>query len=108
MSRAIASLSTSKRKEEKDFRLLFHRSFDTTIFQPSVLDIIIGEKVSEGTEQTTTTLVSVSKLTEDHPKKVVVNAFIRRGATIRHHKNMPTRTGWTAITPLSFNPNVEK
>lgn len=83
---------------------------------PSVLDRIIGEKIPEGIQPNTTTFVSVSKQTEDHPKKVVVNAFIRRGAkvcetrgsTIRFHKNMPARSGWTAITPLSFNPDVEK
>jgi beta-lactamase superfamily II metal-dependent hydrolase len=83
---------------------------------PSVLDRIIGEKVSERSEPSTTTFVSVSKGTEEHPKKIVVNAFIRRGAkvcetrgsTIRHHKNMPARDGWTAVTPLSFNSEVEK
>lgn len=83
---------------------------------PSVLDRIIGDKVPEGSSPTTTTFVSVSKETDEHPKKIVVNAFIRRGAkvcetrgsTIRHHKNMPERTGWTAVTPLSFSPEVEK
>ncbi|WP_205439416.1 ComEC/Rec2 family competence protein [Halobacillus ihumii] len=83
---------------------------------PSVLDRIIGEKVEKDTSTTTNTFVSVSKETEEHPKKVVTNAFIRRGAkvcetrgsTIRHHKDMPARTGWTAITPLSFSSEVEK
>ncbi|WHY63272.1 ComEC/Rec2 family competence protein [Cytobacillus firmus] len=83
---------------------------------PSVLDRIIGERVPEGDQPTTTTYVSVSKQTEDHPKKIVVNAFIRRGAkvfetrgsTIRHHKNMPARTNWNSLTPLTFNPDVEK
>lgn len=83
---------------------------------PSVLDKIIGEKKAEGILPTTTTFVSVSKNTDEHPKKVVVNAFIRRGAkvcetrgnTIRHHKNMPERPGWEALTPLSFSQEVEK
>lgn len=83
---------------------------------PSVLDRIIGERVSDEAQPTTTTFVSVSKQTENHPKKVVVNAFLRRGAkvfetrgsTIRHHKNMPERTGWNTLTSLSFNQNVEK
>ncbi|ASN06338.1 ComEC/Rec2 family competence protein [Virgibacillus necropolis] len=83
---------------------------------PSVLDRIIGEKSEKGTEPTTTTFVSISQKTEDHPKKVVTNAFIRRGAkvfetrgsTIRQHEGMPPRPGWTSLTPLSFNSEVEK
>ncbi|MGZ0042354.1 hypothetical protein [Paenibacillus ottowii] len=49
---------------------------------PSVLNKIIGEKVAEGSTANKSAYVSVAKQSEDHPKKVVVNAFIRRGATV--------------------------
>lgn len=83
---------------------------------PSVLNRILGEIETEDNIPSTTTFVSVSKETEEHPKKVVVNAFIRRGAkvfetrgsTIRHQKNMPERVGWNSITPLEFNEEVEE
>lgn len=82
---------------------------------PSVLNRILGEKLSIGSTPTTTAYVSVSKQTKEQPKKVVVNAFIRRGAkvcetrgsTIRFQRNMPPRLGWVAITPLGFNDEVE-
>ncbi len=82
---------------------------------PSVLDKIVGEKVAKGSTASKSAYVSVAKLSEDHPKKVVVNAFIRRGAnvfktkgnTIRYHKNMPKREGWVALTPLEFFDQVE-
>lgn len=83
---------------------------------PSVLNRLLGEVTVENAPTSKVTFVSVSKETEEHPKKVVVNAFIRRGAkvcetrgrTIRHYKNMPERSGWTAITPLTFNKEVEE
>jgi beta-lactamase superfamily II metal-dependent hydrolase len=82
---------------------------------PSVLNKIIGEKVVEGSSANKSAYISVAKLSKDHPKKVVVNAFIRRGAkvyktqgkTIRYHKNMPEREGWVALTPMEFSIKVE-
>jgi beta-lactamase superfamily II metal-dependent hydrolase len=82
---------------------------------PSVLDKIVGEKVAEGSSPTKSAYVSVAQNSEDHPKKVVVNAFIRRGAkvfktqgrTVRYHKNMPNRQGWITATPLDFSKEVE-
>lgn len=82
---------------------------------PSVLNKIVGEKVKEGTAATKSAYVSVAKQSEDHPKKVVVNAFIRRGANVYvtkgkiiwFHKRMPKREGWVSLTPMEFSEQVE-
>lgn len=82
---------------------------------PSVLDRLIGEIVEEDETINKTAFVSVAK-ESDHPLQMVVNAFIRRGVKvykttgniIHHHKNMPTRDGWSTLTGLSFDKKVEE
>lgn len=82
---------------------------------PSVLNKIIGERVAQGSNPSKRAFVSVSKLSEDHPKKVVVNAFIRRGVkviktqgkTIHYYQDMPKREGWVTCTPITFSDRVE-
>lgn len=81
---------------------------------PSVLDSLLGKKVAEGTTPTKYAFASVGKGT-DHPKKMVTNAYMRRGAkvyevrdfTIRHGKGTPDRMGWTKSTPVAFSEEVE-
>ncbi len=78
---------------------------------PSILDKILGDK---GQSNNKTAFVSASKESTKHPRPIVVNAFIRRGCkvcstegnTIRHKHNMPSREGWTAVTPLEFKEDV--
>jgi beta-lactamase superfamily II metal-dependent hydrolase len=80
---------------------------------PSVLNRLIGHKVVEGTISTKTAFVSVAK-GSDHPKKMVVNGFIRRGikvyktngAILYHSKGTPNR-GWGAAQELNFCKEVE-
>lgn len=80
---------------------------------PSVLDRIAGVRQSSATNAKTA-FVSASKESSTHPRKMVVNAFIRRGAkviptqgqTINWRHNYPSR-GWQAATPLEFSPRVE-
>jgi beta-lactamase superfamily II metal-dependent hydrolase len=80
---------------------------------PSVLNKIIGKKLPEGTAPTKSAFVSVAK-NSDHPKKMVVNAFIRRGVkvfktngcTIHHFKGMPSRN-WGPLDCLEFSNEVE-
>lgn len=81
-----------------------------------VLDRIVGPRKSfdDGTT-TKTAYVSASKKSSTHPRTVVTNAFIRRGANVvptkgqskRYHHNMPAREGWVPVTPLKFSPKVE-
>lgn len=82
---------------------------------PSVLDRLIGPKTySPVSESRLTAFVSAAKESEIHPRKMVVNGFLRRGAsvmstkgqTICHHQNMP-RSGWVALTSLPFSGEVE-
>jgi len=83
---------------------------------PSILNRIIGSIVETDSKPIKSAFVSASKMSEKHPRKVVVNAFTRRGVkvfknnglTIRHHRNMPEREGWNPITPLPFYQEVEK
>jgi hypothetical protein len=80
---------------------------------PSVLNSLLGRKLSEGTEPTKTAFVSVAK-NSNHPKKMVVNAFIRRGvkvfktngATLHHHRGTPSRN-WSTAVHLEFSNEVE-
>jgi beta-lactamase superfamily II metal-dependent hydrolase len=82
---------------------------------PSVLNRIVGPMVAQGTDATKTAFVSASKASETHPRKVVTNAFLRRGASVhqtkgqskRHSHNMPERAGWATSTPISFHTQVE-
>lgn len=82
---------------------------------PSILNRVVGRIVPEGTPPTKTAIVSVAAGT-DHPKKMVVNAYIRRGANVceartstlqHHHGNMPSREGWDIAETLKFSKEVE-
>lgn len=82
----------------------------------SVLDRIIGPRLpTKPTNYEKFSFVSSGKDSTTHPRKMVVNAFLRRGVrvdvtkgqTIRHHRGMPDRKGWTALTPLEFAERVE-
>lgn len=81
---------------------------------PTILNQLLGDIVEEGTEINKKAFVCTGK-NSDHPHQMVVNAFKRRGvkvfnasgATIFHHLNMPKREGWSSVTSLEFNPQVE-
>lgn len=82
---------------------------------PSVLNKMIGEKVQEGVKTGKTAFVSVGE-NSDHPRKSVVNAYLRRGVdvykmnghTVNHSKgDMPNRDGWRTATKEEFNRCVE-
>ncbi|WP_159814865.1 ComEC/Rec2 family competence protein [Pseudomonas sp. 18058] len=81
-----------------------------------VLDELLGTKKSHDDGQTPfMAFVSASKLAPTHPKKMVTNAFIKRGAkvyatkgqSIRHARGMPKRN-WSALTPIDFSELIEK
>lgn len=84
---------------------------------PSVLDRLIGPRVAEGTQMEKTAFVSCSSACTTHPRRVVTNAFKRRGWPIfrhdtaaqdwiRHCHNMP-RENVSPITPLPWFNEVE-
>ena len=82
---------------------------------PSVLDRLIGKKTySPVSEARLTAFVSAAQGSETHPRKMVINGFLRRGArviptkgqSILHHHNMGTR-GWEPVEPMPFFQEVE-
>lgn len=81
---------------------------------PQVLNQIIG-KPKEKPQDSITAFVSAGKNDKDHPRRVVTNAFIRRGCkvvatqgnTTHHHRNMPEREGWATAELIPFYPKVE-
>ena len=82
---------------------------------PSVLDRLIGPKVYEELYTGKLAFASVAA-NSDHPLKMVVNAFLRRGVkvvktrgrTICHNKNIKVRYGWGPVPFEKFEPNVEE
>lgn len=82
---------------------------------PSSLNRWVGDPVGHGETNGTSAHVSVGKESDTHPRKKVVNAFMRRGAkvystkgaSLRHHHDMPPRQGWSPATPHEFSPSVE-
>ena len=82
---------------------------------PSILNRIVGGIVPKGTAATKTAIVSVA-VGSDHPKKMVTNAYIPRGAKVyeardkvlQHHcGDMPQRDGWSSANTLEFSEEVE-
>ena len=82
---------------------------------PSLMNRLVGPIVPEGSKPTKSAIVSVAK-DSDHPKKMVVNAFIRRGCsvsiadknTICHHRDTSTRDGWGPAEQEEFSTRVEE
>ena len=83
---------------------------------PSILDRFLGNKLSALPDKHEKfAFVSASENSQTHPKRMVINAFIRRGAKVnatkgqtkRHSRGMPDRKGWTTATPLDFSNEVE-
>lgn len=83
---------------------------------PDVLNLIIGNKMRVPVEPTITAYVSAGENDTNHPKLVVVNAFIRRGCKVietkgsakrNYSKNMPERNGWIDAEPTKFYNKVE-
>jgi hypothetical protein len=82
---------------------------------PTVLNRIVGEILPSGSTQIKTAFVSVGKEASKHPKKMVTNAFMRRGAKVVQtkgvgicsHHGSPTRQGWTTAPTVPFADEVE-
>ena len=82
---------------------------------PSILDRLIGPKVHEGRYTGELAFASVAE-NSDHPLKMVVNAFIRRGVRVFKtrgcglckHNNIENRKGWYPCSEERFHSNVEE
>jgi beta-lactamase superfamily II metal-dependent hydrolase len=82
---------------------------------PSILNRVVGQIVNEDSSPTKSAFVSIGK-DSDHPKGMVVNAYIRRGvkvfearaSTICHHiGDMPEREGWSSVKKKEFLHEVD-
>lgn len=81
---------------------------------PSVLNRIVGSIQPSGSTPNKSAFVSVAK-NSDHPRKMVVNAYIRRGVKVFeardsskwHYRGTPERDDYSTATPLDFNEYVE-
>ncbi len=81
---------------------------------PNVLNRIVGPIVDKKDIPKKTAYVSVGK-NSDHPRKMVTNAYIRRGVKVYearesskwHRRGTPDRSEYYAARPLSFSDQVE-
>ena len=81
---------------------------------PYILDRWIGTRLGRGESRNTSAFASVAKKSTSHPRRKVVNAFMRRGANVfstkgsctQYFHEMPNR-GWSTATPHNFSDQVE-
>jgi len=81
---------------------------------PTVLNALLGPIQSEGTQRFTA-FVSAPKDDENHPRKIVLNAFTRRGAKVcatqgrakLHYGGFPARAGYSTAEIIPLSKSVE-
>ncbi|AZU58188.1 hypothetical protein CFM90_17720 [Ralstonia solanacearum] len=80
------------------------------------LNMVLGPPlVDQNAVPTRCAFVSAAEKAPAHPKRIVTNAFIRRGFAVGqtkgkavcHHSNMPVRAGWVPISCVPFYDEVE-
>lgn len=82
---------------------------------PSILDRILGPIQPEGTERFSA-FVSAPKDDSRHPRKIVLNAFTRRGGSVRvtagtnwlYMGGFPAREGYVSVERLEIYSSVEE
>ena len=84
---------------------------------PEVLDVLVGPRLPAGSGERRFAVVSVPKDDANHPRKMVINAFTRRGAGVRktqgrkfrfHSGSMPPRPSEAKAEPFGFFDRVEE
>lgn len=81
----------------------------------TALDRWLGDPLPEGSAGRGCAFCSVGEKKDEYPRRIVSNAFLRRGypvhstrgETKRHSYQMPKRDGWSAATPAPFYHEVE-
>lgn len=82
---------------------------------PTILNRLIGEPLPYGSPATFRAYVSAPKDDDAHPRKIVLNAFTRRGAnvyatqgqSIVSYGGFPARPDYVDIYPIPFSQTVE-
>jgi len=83
---------------------------------PTILDRLVGPILPEGTEGTFSAFISAPPDDDTHPRKMVINAFKRRGGAVLatqgcykiYYGGFPKRDGYEPATPLPFSTRVEE
>ena len=83
---------------------------------PTTLNRWLGTPVADSNTKRGTAFCSAAKADPNHPRKKVLNAFLRRGypvhttngITKNYHHNFPGREGWTSSVPEPFSTDVEE
>jgi beta-lactamase superfamily II metal-dependent hydrolase len=83
---------------------------------PTILDQIVGQVQSQDAPPFFTAFVSAPADDETHPRKIVTNAFTRRGGNVSatqgikiiYYGGFPRRTGYSDLTPMPFVAQVEE
>lgn len=82
----------------------------------SILNRLLGPVIQENIELQNKRIAFVSVAKDsDHPRKMVTNAYIRRGVIVyeartkilRHHHKMEIREGWGTPNSMKFSKKVE-
>jgi beta-lactamase superfamily II metal-dependent hydrolase len=82
----------------------------------STLNRLVGPKLVHPTGVSSkVAYVSAGAESKTHPRRMVTNAFIRRGARViatrgeakRYYRGMQARAGWGPATPMTFSNQVE-
>jgi beta-lactamase superfamily II metal-dependent hydrolase len=82
---------------------------------PTILSRLLGEIQPEGSNARFEAFVSAPADDDTHPRKMVLNAFMRRGGNviptqgrhIIHYGGFPKRDDYVDATPMSFSSKVE-
>ncbi len=83
---------------------------------PTILNRILGPIQAKDSDSRFAAFVSAPADDDTHPRKMVLNAFIRRGARAIatqgsnkiHYGGFPKRDGYDSVTPLPFSAKVEE
>jgi beta-lactamase superfamily II metal-dependent hydrolase len=82
---------------------------------PTILNELLGPIVSEGSTPKFSAYVSAPKEDDQHPRKIVLNAFMRRGGEVIptqgnnkvHRNGFPLRDGYSIVNGVAFSTTVE-
>ncbi|QIM69279.1 ComEC/Rec2 family competence protein [Basfia succiniciproducens] len=83
-----------------------------------LLDSLFGEKLSfPSSEDKFIAIISSAKEDKNHPRKAIIRALKHRGAKVvategvticTFSSNMPSRSGWSSVTPLEYPEEQEE